>query len=180
MQTGIRIVSCYSISQQPIGRVFLVMEIERKFLVSSLPPGGFEFDDIVQTYVFSGTQGEEFRVRRKAALCYLTIKTDGTIAREEVELEITEADFNRLKAVASGGTVEKRRTKISYGGVVIELDVFGGKLRGLMLAEVEFADEAVAARFRPPSWFGREVTDDARYKNKNLAKAGSPPSPVAG
>jgi CYTH domain-containing protein len=28
-----------------------------------------------------------------------------------------------------------------------------------MLAEVEFADEALAARFQPPPWFGREVDE---------------------
>jgi CYTH domain-containing protein len=26
----------------------------------------------------------------------------------------------------------------------------------------------------PPSWLGREITDDARYKNRNLALHGRP------
>ena len=56
----------------------------------------------------------------------------------------------------------------------IELDVYTGALEGLRVAEVEFPDDAAADAFEPPAWFGREVTDDARYKNRALARDGAP------
>lgn len=50
------------------------------------------------------------------------------------------------------------------------MDVFAGPLRGLILAEVELAreDEPVVL----PTWVGREVTADARYRNSRLAAFG--------
>jgi CYTH domain-containing protein len=60
--------------------------------------------------------------------------------------------------------------------VTAEVDVFGGALAPLVLAEVEFESEDAADRFDAPAWMGREVTEDARYKNRNLAT--DPPDPA--
>jgi len=57
---------------------------------------------------------------------------------------------------------------------VIELDVFGGSLDGLIMAEVEFRSAEELAAFEPPDWFGRDVTDDNRYTNAALALSGLP------
>ena len=58
--------------------------------------------------------------------------------------------------------------------LVIELDVYSGALTGLLVAEVEFGSEEAAGTFEPPAWFGTEVTDDARFKNQQLASVGAP------
>ena len=66
------------------------------------------------------------------------------------------------------------------GELVAEIDVFGGALDGLVLVEVEFDDLPAAERFAPPDWFGRELTDDARWSGAALARRlgdGSPPLP---
>ena len=47
-------------------------------------------------------------------------------------------------------------------------------LAGLLLCEVEFDDQAQAGAFVPPQWFGVDVTEDERYKNKSLAENGIP------
>ena len=52
--------------------------------------------------------------------------------------------------------------------VTIELDVFHGKLSGLIMAEVEFDSTEDAREFVAPSWFIKEVTLDSRYQNANL------------
>jgi CYTH domain-containing protein len=52
--------------------------------------------------------------------------------------------------------------------------VYSGALTGLMVAEVEFPSEEAARAFVPPAWFGREVTNDSRYKNRRLATEGLP------
>ena len=61
----------------------------------------------------------------------------------------------------------KVRRKIFHGGHVWEVDFFGCKLDGLIVAEVELArcDEFVEV----PDWVTREVSDDARYFNSNLS-----------
>jgi CYTH domain-containing protein len=63
---------------------------------------------------------------------------------------------------------------LPHGGLRIEVDVYDGALTGLVLAEVEFATEQDSAAFEPPDWFGAEVTEDARYKNRALAVDGRP------
>ncbi len=55
-------------------------------------------------------------------------------------------------------------------GLTAELDVYHGKLDGLVVAEVEFPTEEAANLFEKPAWFGAEVTYDDRFRNKNLAK----------
>src|SRR5439155_12877177 len=42
--------------------------------------------------------------------------------------------------------------------LMIEIDVYRGKHSGLVVAEVEFPDLATCREFKPPRWFGREVT----------------------
>jgi adenylate cyclase len=38
-----------------------------------------------------------------------------------------------------------------------------------VVAEVEFPDRVSCRKFKPPSWFGREVTGEKRYSNVRLA-----------
>ncbi|MEA2658813.1 MAG: hypothetical protein QOF64_1409 [Candidatus Binatota bacterium] len=42
-------------------------------------------------------------------------------------------------------------------------------MEGLVLAEIEFPSREKSEEFKPPDWFGEEVTEDIRYKNQNLA-----------
>ena len=37
-----------------------------------------------------------------------------------------------------------------------------------MIVEVEFASEEDTHEFIPPEWFGKDVTFDKRYANKNM------------
>ena len=52
----------------------------------------------------------------------------------------------------------------------IELDVFHGRLEGLVYAEVEFPSLAAAESFKKPEWFGRDVSADSRYRNGYLSQ----------
>jgi len=74
-----------------------------------------------------------------------------------------------------GRRLEKTRTEAPLGGgLVAEVDIFLGALAGLRYVEVEFDDEETARAFEPLSWFGREVTNDLRYRNSALARLGLP------
>jgi adenylate cyclase len=50
----------------------------------------------------------------------------------------------------------------------LQVDVFEGANAGLIVAEIELGAEDEA--FEKPDWAGREVSDDPRYYNMNLAK----------
>jgi adenylate cyclase len=57
---------------------------------------------------------------------------------------------------------------------VIEVDVYEGALRGLIVAEVEFDDPWGAESFAVPYWFAQELTGQAAYSNQRLALDGLP------
>ncbi|MCI9541193.1 MAG: hypothetical protein HFG39_09075 [Lachnospiraceae bacterium] len=76
-----------------------------------------------------------------------------------------------LKAKADGKVITKKRYRIpEKSSLMIELDIFEGDLEGLIMAEVEFPDKETANAYRPPEWFGKEVTFDKTYHNSNLSK----------
>ena len=116
----------------------------------------------------------EIRLRKKQDIYYQTIKEGKGIERTELEIEITENQFNELWKLTKGKQVEKQRFEINYLAHIIELDVFSGELKGLIIAEIEFENIEIANSFELPDWFNMEVTLDENYKNKNLAINGIP------
>ncbi len=154
------------------------MEIERKFLAISIPDdlGAHRSRPIIQGYLAIGTDGSEVRVRRAGEdRFFLTAKSGRGLARSEAEIELSAAQFAALWPATAGRRVEKTRHEIPVDDeLVIELDVYSGTLDGLRVAEVEFPDLEAAARFTPPAWLGREVTEDDAYKNRRLAVDGMP------
>ena len=153
------------------------MEIERKFLVDA-PPADLErhpSSAIEQGYLAIEPGGVEVRVRRRDGKAVLTAKAGTGRTRAEEEVAIDAEAFERLWPLTEGRRIEKVRHLIpADGGLTIELDVYRGDLAGLVVAEVEFPDEATADGFAPPAWFGLDVTDDERYKNHRLAVDGRP------
>ena len=130
---------------------------------------------IEQGYIAIDDDGTEVRVRRHRDTTTLTVKSGGGRVRVEEELEVDGDRFERLWPLTAGRRIEKTRYEIAAGpGITIELDVYAGAHDGLAVAEVEFASEQDADGFAAPAWLGREVTDDARYKNQRLARDGVP------
>lgn len=152
-------------------------EIERKFLVTDLPDvSTLNAATLSQGYITAPDDSAEVRLRRKGAQYFITIKSKGDLSRAEYEVEVSDTHFSTLWPATEGRRVEKTR----YTGTLpcdtkFELDVFSGSLASLVLVEVEFDSLEAAHSFSPPSWFGADVTKDARFKNSSLALA----APVA-
>ena len=151
-------------------------EIERKFRVAEVP--GLEDAErvrIEQGYLAVDAEAE-VRVRRGGAEHRLTTKRGRGAEREEAEIEIAAADFERLWPLSAGRRVTKTRHLIALdGGLTAEVDIYDDELEGLRVVEVEFPDTAAARAFEPPPWFGEELTGDGRYANQTLASDGLPP-----
>ena len=153
-----------------------LVDRERRFLVDVVP------DDLVRSVAVELRQGylaaAEYRsVRVRDAGpegCTLTVKAGGGAERTELEWPIERREFEAAWPHTEGQRIEKTRHRIPFGDHVIELDVFGGGLDGLVIAEVEFDTAAAMEAFAPPTWFDREVTDDGAYTNASLARNGLP------
>ena len=93
------------------------------------------------------------------------------MAREEYNLPLTEEAYLHLKPKADGIVLSKTRYLIpEKQGLTIELDVFHDDYEGLLLAEVEFDSEEKANSYKPPAWFGEDVTYSTAYHNSTLSK----------
>ena len=151
------------------------IEIERKFLLGELP-SALSFARrraILQGYL--AIDGEtEVRIRRTPDGATLTIKHGGGEVRVEEELGLGARQADALWELTEGRRLQKVRRVMRVDGVDVEVDVYSGALDGLVVAEVEFIDEPSSQAFEPPPWFGREVTEDPAYKNRNLSMFGLP------
>ncbi len=67
-----------------------------------------------------------------------------------------------MRGVCAGDLIEKTRYEVPHAGLTWEVDVYGGSLAGIVLAEVELDHDDQP--FEAPDWTGREVTGDPRFR----------------
>ena len=149
------------------------MEIERKYLIkdiNTLPINlkDYPHHEIEQAYL---NTEPVIRVRRQDDAYYLTYKSKGLMAREEYNLPLNKISYEHLLEKADGNILTKTRYEIPLNDhLTIELDIFHGKFKGLILAEVEFPSMEQAENFTPPEYFGEDVTFSTEYHNSTLSQ----------
>ena len=152
-------------------------EIERKFLVRSeaFKAQATQQYEIEQGYLCK-EPGKTIRVRIRDERAFLTIKSGKLregLAKFEWEKEIELADAQELMKLCLPGAISKTRyiipvesQKSKEASRKWEVDVFHGRLDGLVLAEVELGDEHEP--YERPEWLGEEVTGQPQYYNANM------------
>ena len=146
-------------------------EIERKFLIKQLPEKlrRHRHSPIEQGYLATEPAGRQVRLRKKGQTASLTFKVGRGAHREEREIKLSPKQFAALWPGTAGRRLRKVRYEIPWKNLLIEIDIYRGRHAGLVVAEVEFPDRVTCRKFKPPSWFGREVTGEKRYSNVRLA-----------
>ncbi|TPM35470.1 CYTH domain-containing protein [Mesorhizobium sp. B2-3-3] len=150
-------------------------EVERKFLVSSTAWRELVEADIrILQFYLATAPGRTVRIRiSDGAAAKLTLKF-GHAARERDEFEypIPLADALEMLDFAIGRVIEKTRHHVRHRGYLYEVDVFGGGLAGLVVAELETPEDVPDEML--PDWLGREVTGEQKFYNASLALGGIP------
>ena len=151
----------------------LPVEIERKYLLTGLPPyprNTRRF--LIDQGWIPGEQLQERlrRVRGGGSIRYFrTVKLGRGIRRVEVEEETTPEIFRRLWGLTVGRRVRKRRFILEEEGRTWEVDQFLD--RELVLAEIELPSAETPVTL--PPWLEplvvREVTGEDPFVNVNLA-----------
>jgi CYTH domain-containing protein len=163
------------------------IEIERKFLMYSEEAAkryldkSHRSDDITQGYL---TTDHETTVRVRTVHSeedykgYITVKGSTVgITRSEFEYEIPYKEAKEMLRLCKN-TISKTRSYhvqhlfgVSYGLLIVELDVFHDKLEGLVLAEIELEseDENIDDLIND-NCFVLEVTSDYKFSNVALAE----------
>lgn len=165
------------------------IEIERKFLVefpTSWSSLSEMFDDLVdvkriaQTYLIAEEGEQAGRVRKTVE--GLTGDTDtvyhynrknylSTGVHKEVEREISKKEYEKYLKDADPKKVEVRKNRFvfKYNDQIFELDVFKGPLKGLAILEIELKSKNETVELPPFLKVIKEVTDNQKYSNYNLA-----------
>ena len=149
----------------------MAIEIEHKFLLAN-DDWRKQIDRSVQYRqgYLTSSPSSSIRVRISDDRAWLNIKS-ATIGshRYEFEYEIPQTDaIEMLSKLCTKPLIEKTRHIIFSNGNTWEIDEFFGDNAGLIVAEIELSE--IGEEFIRPSWLGKEVTDDLRYYNNNLAK----------
>lgn len=148
----------------------MAVETERKFLLAN---DGWRNQvgrstEIRQGYLNSAPE-RAVRIRVRGERGTLTIKGLGNgMSRPEFEYDIPLAEAQEMLQMCETPRIEKIRHEVRVGEHLWEIDEFTADNEGLIIAEVELADEQES--FVLPGWLGEEVTSDPRYFNVSLIK----------
>ena len=173
-------------------------EIEKKYQLQALPDGLVNGNKIRQGYLDKEEYEvimlirekfgqeidletiKEVRIRQKgeekAAKYYFTLKSDGTLERDEYEVAIKAEEFIDLWPLATEGTIEKIRYEVALDHELTgEIDRYDGNLEGLYTMEIEYDPESADAialeeAVRSITDQATDVTELKTFKNKVLAK----------
>lgn len=109
-------------------------------------------------------------VRLEESRATLILRTAGVNGGKEEQTDIPIAHAHALLDVCAG-EIDYVRTNFPLNGRMIFLDQFF-RPGGLNLLTVTFEKAGEADSFRPPLWFGPEVTTDSRYSQMGIALNG--------
>ncbi len=156
-------------------------EIERKFLVSK--DSWKKLDLLKKVEIHQGylhtADDLTLRIRLSIAAglrfgdAFITIKTNTTgITRDEYEYKIPYEDGKQLIKKAPAILKKVRNYVRDEKNQLWEIDVFQGKNRGLVMAEIEL--KSAREHVSIPAWLGREVSTDPLYMNTSLIATKAP------
>lgn len=141
------------------------IEIERTYLVRFLPPGleKCQSKEMIDIYLPKGVLHPKLRIRKSGDKCTITKK--GVInkrtasVQSEDSINITIDEWHSLANV-SGNIIKKTRYYYPYKNLISEIDVFHGRLCGLVLADFEFKSRSEANKFKKPDFCLADVTEE--------------------
>lgn len=161
--------------RHPLTSRYAELELERRFLIASLPPKVVRPIRITDRYV----QGTQLRLRKmedlegsapplfKLAQKVRPDPNDPTRI-SLTNLYITAFEYDLLTAHPAD-VLEKTHYSLQVGDRFVFVDAFDGPLKGLILLEADFGSEHEMETFTPPGFVVREVSHDDRFSGGRLA-----------
>jgi CYTH domain-containing protein len=118
--------------------------------------------------LIAASKDRKVRVRIAGDVATLAIKgARSGIAQAEFEYEIPLADAERmLSTLCRDDHLEKEHFFVEDAGGTWQVDVYGGILQGVVIAEIELKQENQELIL--PRWIGKEVTGDSFFKKINM------------
>jgi len=141
-----------------------MIELERTFLAKYIPEGlhNSPSREIVDLYFPKSNPHPKLRIRKIGDKIEMTKKKpiDNDVSQQiEQTIELSEAEFKELTKLDCHKT-EKTRYYYEFDGKKAEIDVFHGKLEGLVMADFEFDEISEKDSFQMPDFCLADVTQD--------------------
>ncbi len=158
----------------------MALEIERKFLTGN---EGWREHAIGVLKLHDGLllaqDGRKLRVRIAGQVASITFKSNRFgITRTEFEYQIPLAEAEEmLRHECEGRCIEKSRYIVPHHNANWNVDVYGGIMSGIILAEIELSSEDQDISL--PDWIGREVTGLPEFSKTYLFNARRAPAQAA-
>jgi len=150
------------------------IELERTFLVKEIPIDlrSCEHIEVCDLYISRKEGYPILRIRKRGDGFEITKKmpVEGADAshQHEYTIVLTKKEFDSLNE-AKGERIRKFRYFYPYAGLVGEISIFQDQLKGLVLADFEFRNEAEKNSFKMPEFCLAEVTQDLSFVGGSLA-----------
>jgi hypothetical protein len=138
--------------KMPSQHTYAKIERERRFLLGQFPSNV----NVVRVRCLT-----IFKLAQKVPFL-----TGGSQQGWVTSMYLTQDEFCVFTQLPASKLCETRYSVPPFG-----IDVFGGLLEGLLLAEAEFDSEAAANELIIPSFVVREVTTDSRFSGGRLVRA---------
>jgi len=145
------------------------VEIERKFLVANDEWRQSAVRSVsIRDGLIAAYMDRKVRVRISGDIATIAVKGPRTgIVRPDFAYESPMADAERMHStLCQDDTLEKQRFFVEDAGGTWYVDVYGGLLEGVVIAEIELKQERQELIL--PRWIGREVTGHPFYKKINM------------
>ena len=164
-----------------------MLEIERKFIMLGFPEDILSEEEyknsglklVREVEIEQGYISIEPEVRLHGAKdtvtgqknWRITLKGDGTLLRQELMTDVSEAFYCEAKEMLKAPMIQKLYRKYAYGQWYLEVcHVDAGTEHEFYYGEIEFATEQEARDFEPPKFLSMEVTYDESCKMKSYWK----------
>ena len=142
-----------------------MIELELTYLAKYLPRDldRTKFKEIVDIYVPNGSDHLTLRIRKSGDKYEITKKEplkgkDSSIQLEQT-ISLKEAEYMALSKI-KGKTIKKKRYFYTFKDQPVEIDVFQGDLKGLVLIDFEFKTRKEKDNFKKPDFCLEEITQE--------------------
>ena len=140
-----------------------MIELEKTYLAKFIPGGLKDKKEMLDIFIPKNSVHPILRIRKNGEQFEITKKypvEDGDASKQhEFTIKLTKEEFEELSLI-EGKRTEKHRYKLDHQGREAEVDIFQGKLKGLVLIDFEFKTEEEKEIFEMPDFCLAEVTQE--------------------
>lgn len=145
-----------------------MLELEKTYLIKDIPSWlcSLPYKDLLDIYVPLESDHAHLRIRKhgeKMVIMKKELTRPGDLSSmEETVIPLTAQEFAVFQGIP-GKRIHKHRYYLPYQWLTIEIDVFQDELLWLIMADVEFPNEAIKQSFLMPDFCLCEVTQEVRF-----------------